>query len=83
MAEVCRLTRQRIVRGKQSRETAYAITSLSADHAGAADLLALSRQHWAIDYRLHYVRDVTYGEDMRAPTRAMHHRHPRPCAISR
>lgn len=63
LAQVCRLTRQRIVRGKQSTETVYAITSLSADLAGAADLLALSRQHWGIENCLHYVRDVTYRED--------------------
>ncbi|HEY4042340.1 MAG TPA: ISAs1 family transposase [Rhodopila sp.] len=63
VAQVCRLTRQRIVRGKTSTETAYAITSLTADKASAADLLALSREHWGIENRLHYVRDVTYRED--------------------
>jgi predicted transposase YbfD/YdcC len=63
VAQVCRLTRQRIVRGKESTETVYAITSLSADKAGAADLLALSREHWGIENRLHHVRDVTYRED--------------------
>jgi predicted transposase YbfD/YdcC len=63
VAQVCRLTRQRIVRGKETTETVYAITSLSPDKAGAADLLALSREHWGIENRLHYVRDVTYRED--------------------
>ena len=63
VARVCRLTRQRIVRGKETTETVYAITSLSADKAGAADLLALSCEHWGIENRLHYVRDVTYRED--------------------
>ena len=28
-----------------------------------ADLLRLWRGHWAIENRLHYVRDVTFGED--------------------
>ena len=63
MAQVCRLTRQRIVRGKASTETVYAITSLTAEEAGPARLLALSREHWGIENKLHYVRDVTYRED--------------------
>ena len=63
LAQVCRLTRQRIVRGKESIETVYAITSLTADEAGPERLLALSREHWGIENRLHYVRDVTCRED--------------------
>lgn len=63
LAQVCRLTRQRIVRGKESTETVYAITSLNADKANAETLLGLSREHWGIENRLHYVRDVTYRED--------------------
>jgi hypothetical protein len=59
LAQVCRLTRQRIVRGKQSIKTVYAITSLTTDEAGPERLLALSREHWGIENRLHYVRDVT------------------------
>ena len=31
--------------------------------ADAARLLTLVRGHWAIENRLHYVRDVTFGED--------------------
>ena len=41
----------------------YGITSLSRPAAGAAALLALSRGHWHIENRLHFVRDVTAGED--------------------
>ena len=63
LAQVCRLSRQRIVRGLESTETVYAITSLSPDRAGAEELLALSRQHWGIENCLHYVRDVAYRED--------------------
>jgi hypothetical protein len=44
-------------------ETACAITSLSPSQASAAELLALWRGHWSIETRLHYVRDVTMGED--------------------
>ena len=51
------------MRGKQSTETVYAITSLAADKAGPERLLALSREHWSIENRLHYVRDVLCRED--------------------
>lgn len=63
VAQVCRITRERIVRGKKTVETVYAITSLPPERAGPADLLALSRDHWGIENRLHYVRDVTCRED--------------------
>jgi predicted transposase YbfD/YdcC len=57
------LTRERTVRGVTTRETVYGITSLSADAADAARLLALTRGHWGIENGLHYKRDVTLGED--------------------
>ena len=62
-AQVCRITRERIIRGKKTIETVHAITSLTAERASAADLLALSRAHWGIENQLHYVRDVTFRED--------------------
>jgi len=49
LAQVCRITRQRIIRGKESAETVYAITSLTAEKAGPDQLLRLSREHWAIE----------------------------------
>jgi predicted transposase YbfD/YdcC len=63
LAQICRITRRRVVRGQESVETVYAITSLTAEQADAARLLALSRDHWSIENRLHYVRDVTCRED--------------------
>lgn len=63
VAQVCRITRERIVWGKKTIETVYAITSLTAEQADPAQLLALSRAHWGIENRLHYVRDVTCRED--------------------
>ena len=63
LAQICRITRRRIVRGQETVETVYAITSLTRDAADAACLLALSRAHWGIENRLHYVRDVTCRED--------------------
>lgn len=71
LAQVCRMTRQRIIRGRESTETVYAITSLTADKAGPDQLLALSRAHWGIENRLHHVRDVTCREDQ-ARTHAGH-----------
>jgi hypothetical protein len=61
--QVCVLERTRVVRGVETAEVVFAITSLSPDEAGAVELLALARQHWEIENRLHWVRDVTLGED--------------------
>ena len=44
-------------------EVAWAITSLPPERASAADLLRRWRTHWHIENRLHWVRDVTLGED--------------------
>ena len=71
VAQVCRITRERIVRGKKTTETVYAITSLTAERASPGQLLALNRAHWGIENCLHYVRDVTCGED-RARAHAGH-----------
>lgn len=49
--------------GAQSREIAYIVTSLSAAEAGPERLLELSRRHWAIENKLHWVRDVSMNED--------------------
>ena len=51
------------MKGCTTTEVAYAITSLSAQRASAAELLALNRGHWGIENRLHWVRDVVFGED--------------------
>ena len=50
-------------RGTSWQETAYAITSLGAEEASAAELLELWRGHWGIENKLHWVRDVQYRED--------------------
>jgi predicted transposase YbfD/YdcC len=49
--------------GEARTETAYAITSLTPDAASAAQLLTLWREHWHIENKLHWVRDVTFDED--------------------
>ena len=49
--------------GKLTRVVSYALTSLAPERAGAATLEALWRGHWTIENGLHYVRDVSFGED--------------------
>jgi predicted transposase YbfD/YdcC len=44
-------------------ETSYAITSLPAAQARPGQLAAWIRGHWKIENQLHWVRDVTFGED--------------------
>jgi len=46
-----------------SREVVYGITSLFPRVADAKTLLKHNRNHWHIENKLHYVRDVTFGED--------------------
>jgi len=60
-----RLERTRIHKpsGQKTTELAYALTSLSLDNVTPQQLLTLWRGHWQIENRLHYVRDVTLGED--------------------
>lgn len=62
-AQVAQIERTREIGGRASTEIAYIVTSLSAAEAGPKRLLELSRNHWAIENRLHYVRDVTFNED--------------------
>ncbi len=68
LAQVCRIHREvEYVSGAQAGTTraewAYALTSLPPEQADAARLEHLWRGHWQIENGLHYVRDVTLGED--------------------
>lgn len=63
VAQAFKLTRTRIVHGRQHTENFYGITSLRRDQATAGDLLRLTREHWGIENRVFYVRDVSLGED--------------------
>jgi len=62
-AQVCRIERTRERAGTISHEIAYAITSLPSEKANPDTLLALWRDHWLIENRLHWRRDVTLRED--------------------
>lgn len=48
---------------KQTRETVYVITSLSALDAGHHQIADWLRGHWSIENSLHHVRDTTFDED--------------------
>lgn len=68
LGQVCRVVREiEVVSGTRAgetrREEAYALTSLPPEQANAARRLALWRGHWQLENSLHYVRDVTLGED--------------------
>jgi predicted transposase YbfD/YdcC len=51
------------VKVKWSRETCYAVTSLTITQARHAQLAAIMRGHWGIEDRLHRVRDIDFDED--------------------
>jgi predicted transposase YbfD/YdcC len=64
-ARAIKVVRRRRVTGraKPSVETVYAITSLGHRDADPRLLAAWIRSHWTIENCLHWVRDVTEGED--------------------
>lgn len=65
IAQVARLSRHvtMTATGVTRHETVYLITTLTPAQASPQRLLTLTRDHWHIENRLHYVRDVTFGED--------------------
>jgi predicted transposase YbfD/YdcC len=65
LAQVCRIERHVITQkgAKERIEVVYGVTSLSAEGASAAQLLAWVREHWHIKHQLYGVRDVTFDED--------------------
>ena len=63
MAQVCRLERIRHCHHRQTSEVVYAITSVPRDLATTEQLLSWWRGHWGIENRVHWPRDVVWGED--------------------
>jgi predicted transposase YbfD/YdcC len=62
-AQAIQITRRRKVKQKWSRETCYAVTSLTLTQATYTQLAAIIRGHWGIEDRLHWVRDLDWDED--------------------
>jgi Transposase DDE domain len=63
VAQVGLLERTITAGGEVTVEVQPLITSVPRERADAATLLGWMRGHWGIENRLHYVRDVTMGED--------------------
>ena len=63
VAQAFRLTRTVHEDGQTRTEVVSGITSLSPAQASPQRLLELVRNHWAIENRLHWRRDVTLRED--------------------
>jgi predicted transposase YbfD/YdcC len=54
-------TRTRVTR--TSTETVYLVITMNARQASPAHIAAYIRNHWGIENKSHYVRDVTFRED--------------------
>jgi predicted transposase YbfD/YdcC len=65
LTQVFRLERRSVDTrtGEVHLEVVYGLTSLATHRADAKAVLQLLRDHWTIENRCHYVRDVTYDED--------------------
>ena len=63
-AQVAQVRRTVTTHGKKTVEVVYLITSAAPAGAPPATLAAWVRGHWSIENKLHYVRDVTFGEDL-------------------
>jgi len=63
LQQVAEVTRTVTCKGKTAQEVSYLITDLTPQQASPQRLLQVNRGHWHIENRLHYVRDVDFGED--------------------
>jgi predicted transposase YbfD/YdcC len=53
----------RLRTGEVSSETTYGITDLQPTEVGVSQIEQVWRGHWTIENKVHWVRDVTMGED--------------------
>ena len=58
----CEIRRKRWIKGKESIEFAYAITSLPPEKTTAKQLLELNRGHWGVE-SMHWLKDTLLKED--------------------
>jgi predicted transposase YbfD/YdcC len=65
LQQVFRVERQRTDKRTGTRTTTvgFGITSLAPARADATRLASILRGHWGIENRLHWLRDVDFGED--------------------
>jgi predicted transposase YbfD/YdcC len=63
--QIVRITRERFVAatGRSSVEVVHAVCSLPFEQARPTAIADWLRQHWGIENRVHWVRDVTFDED--------------------
>jgi predicted transposase YbfD/YdcC len=61
--QILKITKTRITKKKTTTEVAYGITSLSKNMANPEKIMEIWRNHWHIENRLHWVRDVVFNED--------------------
>ena len=62
-AQVIRIRRARTVRGRKHVEVVHLICSLPMTDAPPELVASWARGHWAIENRLHWIRDVVFDED--------------------
>ncbi|MEY9963302.1 putative transposase YbfD/YdcC [Streptacidiphilus sp. MAP12-16] len=58
-----RRRRRRLGTRKWTSETLFAVTDLAAHQASAQEIATWARGHWTIENSVHWIRDVTFGED--------------------
>ncbi len=63
LSQVVRIKRTWQSKGITRSATRYLVTSLPTEEASVRRLMELRRGHWGIENSLHYVKDVTMGED--------------------
>jgi predicted transposase YbfD/YdcC len=63
LGQCFKLVRERTLHGQTTSQTVYGITSMNRQQADAERLLKLTRQHWGIENRVFYIRDMSFGED--------------------
>ncbi len=63
LAQVVQIQRTWQQHEQTRHATHYVVTSLPAEDATVGQLLRIHRGHWRIENGLHYIKDVTLGED--------------------